>query len=144
PGPGPSWMPDWEWPAAGWSSSPGSSSGRASAPTTSHRRCARRRSAASSRCGTGCGLRRPDVPWRRLAQQVAVVTGPLLVVVILRVPYLGLAVRLWLVALGAIGLGLLTERALAGRVVRDVPSFRLAWSWWRRPRRERVRALEEL
>jgi len=89
-------------------------------------------------------LRRPDVPWRRLAQQVAVVTAPLLVVVILRVPYLGLAVRLWLVALGAIGLGLLTERALAGRVVRDVPSFRLAWGWWRRPRRERVRALEEL
>jgi hypothetical protein len=89
-------------------------------------------------------LRRPDLPWRRVAQRVAVVTAPLLLVVVLRVPYLGLAVRLWLVALGAIGLGLLTERALAGRAVRDVPGLRLPWGWWRRPRRERVRPLEEL
>jgi hypothetical protein len=84
------------------------------------------------------------VPWRRLAEQVGIVTAPLLVVVALRIPYLGLALRLWLVALGAIGLGLLTERALAGRVVRDVPGLRLPWGWWRRPRGERVRALEEL
>src|SRR5262249_16911477 len=117
-------------------------------------------------CGTGCGLRpEPDstdgggrgaesrtvrwnpaerVPWQRIAQQVAVVTVPLLAVVVLRIPYQGLAVRLWLVALGAIGLGLLTERALAGRAVRDVPGLRLPWGWWRRPRPERVRALEEL
>jgi len=86
----------------------------------------------------------PDLPWRRLAQQVAVVTAPLLAVVLLRIPYQGLAVRLWLVALGAIGLGLLTERALAGRVVSDVAGARLPWGWWRRPRGERVRALEEL
>lgn len=89
-------------------------------------------------------MRRHSLPWRRLAQQVALVTLPLLLVVVLRVPYLGLAIRLWLVALGAIGLGMLTERALAGRVVRDVPGPRLPWGWWRRPRGERVRALEEL
>jgi hypothetical protein len=84
------------------------------------------------------------VPWRRLAEQVGIVTAPLLVVVVLRIPYLGLALRLWLVALGAIGLGLLTERALAGRAVRDVPGLRLPWGWWRRARADRVRALEEL
>jgi hypothetical protein len=84
------------------------------------------------------------VPWRRIVQQVAVVTAPLLAVVLLRVPYQGLAVRLWLVALGAIGLGMLTERALAGHLVRDVPGLRLPWGWWRRQRGERVRALEEL
>ena len=85
-----------------------------------------------------------SVPWRRIVRQVAVVTAPLLAVLLLRIPYVGLAVRLWLVALGAIGLGLLTERALAGHVVRDVPGLRLPWGWWRRPRGERVRALEEL
>jgi hypothetical protein len=75
---------------------------------------------------------------------VAVVTAPLLVVLLLRVPYVGLALRLWLVALGAIGLSALTGHALAGRSVRDVAGPRLAWGWWRRPRRERIRALEEL
>jgi len=89
-------------------------------------------------------LRPPDLPWRRIVRQVAVVTAPMLAVVLLRIPYQGLAVRLWLVALGAIGLGMLTERALGGHVVRDVPGLRLPWGWWRRPRGERVRALEEL
>lgn len=87
---------------------------------------------------------RGEVPWRRLARQVAVVTAPLLAVLLLRIPYQGLAVRLWLVALGAIGLGMLTERALAGHAVRDVRGLRLPWGWWRRSRGERVRALEEL
>jgi hypothetical protein len=81
---------------------------------------------------------------RRLAQQAAAVTAPLLAVLVLRIPYQGLALRLWLVALGAIGLGALTERALAGRTVRDVAGPRLVWGWWRRPRPERIRALEEL
>src|SRR5207245_1621857 len=81
---------------------------------------------------------------RRLAQQAAAVTVPLIVVLVLRIPYPGLALRLWLVALGAIGLGALTERALAGRAVRDVPGRRLTWARWRRPRPERIRALEEL
>lgn len=71
-------------------------------------------------------------------------TLPLIVVLVLRIPYQGLAVRLWLVALGAIGLGALTGAALAGRAVRDVAGPRLAWGWWRRPRPERIRALEEL
>ena len=84
------------------------------------------------------------MPWRRLGQQLAVVTAPFVLVIVLRVPFLGLALRLWLVAMGAIGLGLLTEWALAGRVVHDVPGLRLPWGWWRRPRRERIRALEEL
>jgi hypothetical protein len=72
------------------------------------------------------------------------VTVPLLAVLLLRIPYQGLAFRLWLVALGAIGLGTLTERALAGRDVRDVAGPRLAWGWWRRPRPDRIRPLEEL
>jgi hypothetical protein len=88
-------------------------------------------------------LRRSLLP-RRLGQQVGAVTAPLLVVLVLRVPYQGLALRLWLVALGAIGLGAMTEHALAGRAVRDVAGPRLRWGWWRRPRQERVRALEEL
>ena len=71
-------------------------------------------------------------------------TAPLAVVLVLRIPYQGLAIRLWLVALGAIGLGELTSRALAGRTVRDVAAPRLPWGWWRRPRPERIRALEEL
>jgi hypothetical protein len=85
-----------------------------------------------------------SLPWRRIARQIALVTAPVLLVLILRIPYEGLAIRLWLVALGAIGLGMLTERALAGRVVHDVPGPRIPWGWWRRPRGERVRALEEL
>ncbi len=68
----------------------------------------------------------------------------MLAVLVLRVPYLDLALRLWLVALGAIAIAALTERALAGRSVRDVPGPRLRWGWWRRPRAERIRALEEL
>jgi hypothetical protein len=81
---------------------------------------------------------------RRLARQLAAVTVPLLVVLALRTSYQGLAVRLWLVAVGAVGLGAMTERGLAGHVVGDVRGPRLPWGWWRRPRPERVRALEEI
>ena len=88
--------------------------------------------------------RKPGLPWRRLAQQVALVTAPLLLVLFLRIPYLDLAVRLWLVALGAIALGALTERALAGRAVRDAATLRVPWGGWRRRPAERTRALEEL
>jgi hypothetical protein len=83
-------------------------------------------------------------PLRRVVRQVAAVTVPLAVALLVRAPYPGLALRLWLVALGAIGIAALTERALAGRVVGDGPPRRLRWSWWRRPPAERVRALEEL
>lgn len=69
---------------------------------------------------------------------------PLLVVLVLRVPFLNLAVRLWLVAVGAVGLAALTERLLSGHTVRDVAGLRVPWGWWRRPRPERVRALQEL
>jgi hypothetical protein len=89
-------------------------------------------------------LPRRGISRRRLVEQVSVATVPLLVVLLLRIPYLGLAFRLWLVALGAVGLGALAEQALAGRAVRDVAGLRLRWGWWRRPRRERVRALEEV
>ena len=71
-------------------------------------------------------------------------TLPLAAVLLLRIPHQGLALRLWLVALGGIGLSTLTERALGRWVVRDVAGPRLRWGWWRRPRPERVRALEEL
>jgi hypothetical protein len=86
----------------------------------------------------------PNVSARRLGQQVAAVTLPLVAVLLLRLPRQGLAVRLWLVALGAIGLSTLTELALARWIVRDVAAVRLRWGWWRRPRQQRVRALEEL
>ena len=69
---------------------------------------------------------------------------PLLVVLALRIPYQGLALRLWLISLGAVGIAGLTELALAGRMVEDGPALRVRWGWWRRPRRERTRALEEL
>src|SRR5260370_32638751 len=88
--------------------------------------------------------RRQGLPWRRLVEQAALVTAPLLLVLFLRLPYLGLALRLWLVALGAIALGALGERALAGRAVRDVAALRVPWGWWRRRPSERTRALEEL
>ena len=71
-------------------------------------------------------------------------TLPLLAVIVARVPYLGLALRLWLVALGAIAIGALSERALAGRPVHDLAGARLRWPWPRSVRPERVRALEEL
>ena len=80
----------------------------------------------------------------RLGQQVALVTAPLLVILFLHLPFQSLAVRIWLVAMGAIGLGALTNHALYGHVVRDVAGARLPWGWWRRPRPERVRALEEI
>jgi hypothetical protein len=85
-----------------------------------------------------------DRPRRRLLQQVAAVTAPLLAVVVLRVPHLGLAFRLWVVAVGAIGIASLTEWALAGRAVQDVKDARLRRAWWRRPGSDRVRPLEEL
>ena len=89
-------------------------------------------------------LGRPGIPWRRLAQYAAAVTAPLLLVLVLRLPYLGLALRLWLVALGAIAIATLAERALAGRAVHDVAPARLPWGWWRQHHAERIRSLEEL
>lgn len=81
---------------------------------------------------------------RRALQQALLATIPLVVILALRIPYQGLALRLWLVALGAIGISGLTERALAGRTVGDGPTLRVRWGWWRRPRSERTRPLEEL
>ena len=91
----------------------------------------------------GCAVR-PDPDVRRALGQVAIVTAPLAVVLVLRVPWLGLALRLWLVALGAIGVAALSSRALAGRAVADPAAGRPWWGWWRRLPPERVRALEEL
>ena len=65
-------------------------------------------------------------------------------VLVLRLPYQGLALRLWLIALGGIAISGLTEWTLAGRTVTDGPGLRPRWRWWRRPVRERTRALEEL
>jgi hypothetical protein len=72
------------------------------------------------------------------------VTLALLAVVVLRLPYLGVALRLGLVALGAIAISALASAALAGWAVSDGAGYRLPWGWWRRPRPERARALEEL
>lgn len=81
---------------------------------------------------------------RRSIVQAIGATLPLIAIVVLRIPYVGLAVRLWLVALGAISISALTERALAGWEVADGPGLRVRWGWWRRPRAERTRPLEEL
>ncbi len=81
---------------------------------------------------------------RRLIVQAIGATLPLIGVLVFRIPYGGLAVRLWLVALGAISISALTERALAGWEVADGPGLRVRWGWWRRPRPERTRPLEEL
>jgi hypothetical protein len=86
----------------------------------------------------------PDLAVRRVVRQAAIVTVPLVLVLALRSPWLGLALRLWLVALGAIGVAALASWALAGRAVGDGPDRRQGWGWWRRPRPERVRPLEEL
>ncbi len=82
----------------------------------------------------------------RALKQAALVTAPLAAVVLLRVPHVGLALRLWLVALGAVAIGALAERALAGRPVGDGSGLRLRlrWGWWRRQWPERVRGLEAL
>lgn len=65
-------------------------------------------------------------------------------ILLLRIPYQGLALRLWLVAMGAIAISGLTERALAGRTLGDGPGLHVRWGWWRRQPRERARSLEEL
>lgn len=81
---------------------------------------------------------------RRALVQALVATLPLAVILLLGIPYQGLALRLWLVALGAIAISGLTERALAGRTMADGPSLQVRWGWWRRTRPERARPLEEL
>lgn len=86
----------------------------------------------------------PDHPVRRTLLQALAVTLPLIVVVVLRMPYLNLAVRLWLVALGAMAISRLAGLALTGWPVHDGRGIRLPWGWWRRTVPERVRALEEL
>ncbi len=86
--------------------------------------------------------RDPEI--RRALRRGAVVTAVLLALVVLRIPYLLLAFRFWLVALGAIALVFLVSRSLAGWPVGDGPRLRLPWGWWRRAPRRRVRQLEEL
>jgi hypothetical protein len=94
--------------------------------------------------GTTCEVRSLNPGLRRLLQQAGLITLPLLAVAVARLPYLNLALRLWLVALGAIAIGALSERALAGRPIHDVTGARLRWPWARPARPERVRSLEEL
>jgi hypothetical protein len=79
---------------------------------------------------------------RRAVRQAALVTVPLVAALALRLPHPCLAVRLWLVALGAIAIGALAERALGGRPVQDGSERRLRWGWWRRPAPDRLRGLE--
>lgn len=86
----------------------------------------------------------PDHPIRRTVLQALAVTLPLVVVVVLRVPYVNLAVRLWLIALGSMAISRLVGIALAGWTVHDGRPIRLPWGWWRRTAPERVRPLEEL
>src|SRR5437763_14276169 len=80
----------------------------------------------------------------RALQRGLVVSLPVAAVLVLRPGLLGLALRLSLVALGAVAIAALTGAALAGLPVGDGAGLRLRWGWWRRPPPERVRALEEL
>lgn len=63
---------------------------------------------------------------------------------VLRVPYLDLVARLWLVALGTIAIATLARRGLRAWPITPEPRLRVQWRWWRRPRPERIRPLEEL
>ena len=85
-----------------------------------------------------------SLPLRQIGLRAGAVTLPLLAVLLLRIPYVGLAFRLWLVALGAIVLRSLTDRALSGFAVHDVAGPRIPGGWWRRQRPERIRPLQEL
>ena len=87
----------------------------------------------------------PEHPLRRPIAQAAAVTALLVAALALRLPLLGLELRLWLVALGAIAAGAVTGRALAGHRVGDEGlRLRLRWGWWQRRPEPRVRPLEEL
>src|SRR5437764_69883 len=78
----------------------------------------------------------------RALQRGLVVSLPVAAVLVLRPGLLGLALRLWLVALGAVAIAALTGAALAGLPVGDGAGLRLRWGWWRRPPPERREALE--
>ena len=83
-------------------------------------------------------------PARRAIWRVVALTLPLLLVLLFRVPQAGIAVRLWLIAMGGVGLVILAELALSGRRVHDVEALSLRWGWWHRSQSASVRPLEEL
>lgn len=92
------------------------------------------------------GLRRP-------LGGAAAVTLLLVALFLVRAPYFGLALRLWLVSLVAIFVSALFGRVLAGLRVGDGPGPEPVWRrrrWWRRrwwrgpPSSGRVEGLEEL
>lgn len=68
---------------------------------------------------------------------------PVLAAVVLRYPYASLAVRAWLVLLGALGLWALAGMSMRGWEPAHEPRRRLALLH-RRPPRERIRQLEEI
>lgn len=88
---------------------------------------------------------RPDARLRSALARSAFVTAILLALLVLRAPFEGLAVRLWLVALGAIAVWTISARSLTGWRRAESAAPHLAWWRWRRRRpAERVRPLEEL
>lgn len=85
---------------------------------------------------------------RRALGGAAVVTLLLLALFLFRAPYIGLALRLWLVSLVAIFVSALLGRVLAGGRVGDWPGPEPVWRrrrWWRgAPSSGKVEGLEEL
>jgi hypothetical protein len=77
--------------------------------------------------------------------RIAFATAILVGLVIFRAPFLGLALRLWLVALAAIVIWAISAHALTGWSRAESEARRLHWRRWRRPPpAEPLRALEEL
>jgi type IV secretory pathway TrbD component len=86
-----------------------------------------------------------DRPLRAALGRAAFFTAILLGLLIFRAPFLGLAVRLWLVALAAIVVWAISARWLTGWSRAESEARQLDWRRSRRSRpAEPVRALEEL
>jgi hypothetical protein len=87
----------------------------------------------------------PDRALRRVLGRGAFVTAVLFALLLFRVPYFGLALRLWMVSLAAILVWEQTGSALKGWVVEGPRRRSLDLRRWRRPAAtETVRGLEEL
>ncbi len=87
---------------------------------------------------------RSDPAARAALSRLAVITGALAVFLVLRAGPTGLALRLWLVAVGATLTAALLGRALAGLTLAGTPRARLRLPWRRSQPPDRLRQLEAL
>src|SRR3984893_2701825 len=128
----------WDWTQAPSSALPASTSGLGSRFTRSRRRCGGKRWMAWPRAGSAFALP------RRLIAALALVTVARGAAVFFGSGFAGLALRLWLVGVGALLFWALSGAALRIWAVPGSPGFTLPPTWRRRPPPERLRQLEEL